>query len=289
MQKRSFILLFSLGVLAVAAACSDSAAPAGGGGGRGRGRGGEGGAVPVVTTKVVAARRPGRHRRHRQRRSVHHDFGPVAGDRDHRVDDVSRRRLRQERSAALHDRQAAVRGRRSGRPKPTWCATRRCSARPRPSWCATASQSEYATLTAQRQAQLAENGIVSKDVAEQARAAPTPVAAHHQGGPRRGRKREGAARRAAGDGGQRDACSSATRRITLADRRTQRQHRGQGRRSRDGQPDRADDDRAGRADLRHVLDARRRACRPSRRTRAAEDSGHRHVAGRRRRTSSKAS
>ena len=54
MQKRPFILIFSLGALAAAVACSDSASGGSGGGGRGRGRGGEGGAVPVVTAKVVA-------------------------------------------------------------------------------------------------------------------------------------------------------------------------------------------------------------------------------------------
>lgn len=57
MQKRALILILSLGALAAATACSDPAAGGAGGGGRGRGRGrgGEaGGAVPVVTAKVVA-------------------------------------------------------------------------------------------------------------------------------------------------------------------------------------------------------------------------------------------
>ena len=173
-----------------------------------------------------------------------------------RVDAVPRRRLRQERPAALHDRQAAVRGRApAGRGQP---GARSGAAQPGrgPAGARRGAMPNTPTLTAQRQAQLAENGIVSKDVAEQARAGADAVAGDRQGRPRGGRKRAGAARRPAGDGGQREACSSVTRH-PLADRRTQRQPRRQGRRSRHGQPDRADDDRAGRADLRHVLGAGR--------------------------------
>ena len=167
---------------------------------------------------------------------------------------VPRRRLRQEGPAALHDRQAAVRGRAAGRPRPTSCAIRRCSARPKRSSRATARRPSTRTLTA-RAPGAARRGRHRLEGRRRAGARRRRRdRRHRQGRPRRGRKREGAARRAAGDGGQREGAAR-LHEHHLADRRTHRQPHGQGRQSRDGQPDRADDDRAGRADLRHVLGA----------------------------------
>ena len=120
--------------------------------------------------------RAGRHRRGRKRRSVHHDFGPVAGDRPDRTGLLPRRRRRQEGRSALQDRSAAARigaaavagqrDARSGAAEPG-----RSAARSR------RRTAEYQQLTSERQAQLVARGIVSKDAGEQSRAQADATAA----------------------------------------------------------------------------------------------------------------
>ena len=88
--------------------------------GRGRGGRGGGGDAPVVTAKVAEKDVPDRHRGDRQRRSLRRPISvrsQVTGPLDRGA--VPRRRLRQEGTAALHDRSAAVRGgARAGRGQP---------------------------------------------------------------------------------------------------------------------------------------------------------------------------
>jgi multidrug efflux system membrane fusion protein len=169
-QTRSFIVLFSLGVLAVTAACSDSAATSGGGGGRGRGRGGEGGAVPVVTTKVV-------------QRDVPVDIAAIGNVEAYTMISVRSQVTGTIESATFHEGDFVKKDQLlfTIDKRPFEAALRQAEAnlvrdqallsQAEAQLGRDGSQSEYATLTAQRQAQLAEKGIVSKDVAEQARAA----------------------------------------------------------------------------------------------------------------------
>ena len=104
MSKRALLLVSGVVLLATAAGCSGSAAgTAGGGGGRGgRGRG-DGGAVPVVTTKVTE-------------RDVPVDLAAIGNVEAYTTISVRsqvtgllesrpvpRRRLREERASALHD------------------------------------------------------------------------------------------------------------------------------------------------------------------------------------------
>lgn len=176
MQKRPLILIVSLGALAAVAACSDSPAGGGGGGGRGRGRGGEAGAVPVVTAKVAARDVPvdiaaiGNVEAYTMISVRSQITGTIDSTEVHEGDFVKKDQLlftidkrpfeallRQVEANLLRDQamlaQAEAQLIRDG------------------------SNAEYSALTAQRQAKLADAGIVSKDVAEQSRAGADAIAA----------------------------------------------------------------------------------------------------------------
>jgi membrane fusion protein, multidrug efflux system len=169
-QKRSVIVLFSLGALAATAACSDSAVGSGGGGGRGRGRGGEGGAVPVVTAKVVE-------------RDVPVDIAAIGNVEAYTMISVRSQVTGVIEQAAIHEGDFVKKDQVlfTIDKRPFEAALRLAEAnlvrdqallsQAEAQLGRDGSQSEYQTLTAQRQAQLAEKGIVSKDIAEQARAA----------------------------------------------------------------------------------------------------------------------
>ena len=172
MQKRPFIVIFSLGVLVAAAACSDSGAvgTGGGGGGRGRGRGGDGGAVPVVTTKVAE-------------RDVPVDIAAIGNVEAYTMISVRSQVTGVIEQAAIHEGDFVKKDQLlfTIDKRPFEAALRLAEAnlvrdqallsQAEAQLTRDGSQSEYQTLTAQRQAQLAEKGIVSKDIAEQARAA----------------------------------------------------------------------------------------------------------------------
>jgi membrane fusion protein, multidrug efflux system len=169
-QKRSVIVLFSLGALAATAACSDSAVGSGGGGGRGRGRGGDGGAVPVVTAKVVE-------------RDVPVDIAAIGNVEAYTMISVRSQVTGVIEQAAIHEGDFVKKDQVlfTIDKRPFEAALRLAEAnlvrdqallsQAEAQLGRDGSQSEYQTLTAQRQAQLAEKGIVSKDIAEQARAA----------------------------------------------------------------------------------------------------------------------
>ena len=176
MQKRPFILIFSLGALAAAVACSDSASGGSGGGGRGRGRGGEGGAVPVVTAKVVA-------------RDVPVDIAAIGNVEAYTMISVRAQITGTIDSIAVHEGDFVKKDQLlfTIDKRPFEASLRQSEAnllrdqallsQSEAQLVRDGSNAEYSALTAQRQAKLAEAGIVSKDVAEQARAGADAVAA----------------------------------------------------------------------------------------------------------------
>ena len=123
---------------------------------------------------------------------------------------VPRRRLRQEGPAALQRRSAAVRGGAGSRPRRIWFATRRCSPGRGAARRATGRKPNTRSSAPSASSSWPTRGIISKDVAEQARAAARRERRARQGRPRVGRKRQGAARRPAGDGRHGAGLSSTT-------------------------------------------------------------------------------
>ena len=176
MQKRAFVLILGLGVLAVTAACSDSGAGGAGGGGRGRGRGGEAGAVPVVTAKVVA-------------RDVPVDIAAIGNVEAYTMISIRSQVTGIVEQAAIHEGDNVTKDQVlfSIDKRPFEASLRQAEAnlvrdqallsQAEAQLIRDGSNSEYATLTAQRQAKLADAGIVSKDVAEQSRAGADAIAA----------------------------------------------------------------------------------------------------------------
>ena len=176
MQTRSIIVILAVGVLAASAACSDSTSGAGGGGGRGRGRGGEGGAVPVVTAKVVA-------------RDVPVDIAAIGNVEAYTMISIRSQVTGIVEQALIHEGDNVRKDQVlfTIDKRPFEAALRQAEAnmvrdqallsQAEAQLVRDGSNSEYATLTAQRQAQLAEKGIVSKDIAEQSRAGADAIAA----------------------------------------------------------------------------------------------------------------
>ena len=176
MQKRALILIFSLGALAAAVACSDSAAGGAGGGGRGRGRGGEAGAVPVVTAKVVA-------------RDVPVDIAAIGNVEAYTMISVRAQITGTIESIAVHEGDFVKKDQLlfTIDKRPFEASLRQAEAnmlrdqallsQSEAQLVRDGSNAEYSALTAQRQAKLAEAGIVSKDIAEQARAGADAIAA----------------------------------------------------------------------------------------------------------------
>ena len=176
MQKRALILIVSLGALAAAVACSDSVSGGSGGGGRGRGRGGEAGAVPVVTAKVVA-------------RDVPVDIAAIGNVEAYTMISVRAQITGTIDSIAVHEGDFVKKDQLlfTIDKRPFEASLRQSEAnllrdqallsQSEAQLVRDGSNAEYSALTAQRQAKLAEAGIVSKDVAEQARAGADAVAA----------------------------------------------------------------------------------------------------------------
>ena len=221
-----------------------------GGGGRGRGRGGDGAAAPVVTAKVTSKRRAGRSGRDRQRRSVRQHLAALAGHRRPRTTVVPRRRSRQAGTAALHARSPSVRGgARAGRGEPG--ARPALLAQAEAQLARDASNAEYMQLTAERQQQLNQRGIISKDVAEQTRSQADATAAVVKADRASidSARAQLVAQQAAVDDRARVA---RLHHDQVADRRPDRQPRREGRQPGHREPDRADDDRAGAAGARHL-------------------------------------
>jgi multidrug efflux system membrane fusion protein len=168
-QTRPFIVISSLVVAAAATGCSGSAESTGGGGRGGRGRGGEAGAVPVVTTKVVE-------------RDVPVDIAAIGNVEAYTMISVRSQVTGQLEQTPFREGDFVKKGQVlfSIDKRPFEAALRQAEAnlvrdqallsQAEAQLARDGAQSEYTTLTAQRQAQLADKGIVSKDVAEQARA-----------------------------------------------------------------------------------------------------------------------
>ena len=175
MQKRAFILISSLVLLTAAAGCSGSAEGTGGGGRGGRGRGGDAGAVPVVTTKVVE-------------RDVPVDIAAIGNVEAYTTISVRSQVTGQLEQAAFREGDFVKKDQLlfTFDKRPFEAALRQAEAnlvrdqallsQAEAQLGRDGANAEYATLTAQRQAQLAEKGIVSKDVAEQARAGADAIA-----------------------------------------------------------------------------------------------------------------
>jgi multidrug efflux system membrane fusion protein len=175
-QTRSFIAITSLVLVALAAAgCSGSAETTRGGGRGGRGRGGEAGAVPVVTTKVVE-------------RDVPVDIAAIGNVEAYTMISVRSQVTGQLEQAPFREGDFVKKGQIlfSIDKRPFEAALRQAEANLLRDQALLAqaeaqlgrdgAQAEYSSLTAQRQASLAEKGIVSKDVAEQARAGADAIA-----------------------------------------------------------------------------------------------------------------
>jgi multidrug efflux system membrane fusion protein len=168
-QTRPFIVISSLVVLVAAAGCSGSAEGTGGGGRGGRGRGGDAGAVPVVTTKVVE-------------RDVPVDIAAIGNVEAYTMISVRSQVTGQLEQTPFREGDFVKKGQVlfSIDKRPFEAALRQAEAnlvrdqallsQAEAQLGRDGAQAEYTTLTAQRQAQLADKGIVSKDVAEQARA-----------------------------------------------------------------------------------------------------------------------
>jgi multidrug efflux system membrane fusion protein len=167
-QKRAFVLISGLILLVAAAACSDSPAGAGGGGRGGRGRG-DSGAVPVVTTKVAE-------------RDVPVDIAAIGNVEAYTMISVRSQVTGQLEQSPFREGDFVKKGQLlfSIDRRPFEAALRQAEAnmtrdkallsQAEAQLGRDGAQAEYSALTAQRQAQLAEKGIISKDVAEQARA-----------------------------------------------------------------------------------------------------------------------
>src|SRR3954471_2458287 len=168
-----------VGVAAAAAGCTSntSAAGPGGGGGRGgRGRGGDGGAAPVVTAKVVE-------------KDVPVDLAAIGNVEAYATISIRSQVTGQLTELAFHEGDLVKQG------QPLFTLDRRpfeaalaqadanllrdkaLLAQAEAQLARDAANAEYQQLAAERQAQLNQRGIISKDVAEQARSQADATAA----------------------------------------------------------------------------------------------------------------
>ena len=175
MSKRASILFSGLVLLIAATGCSGSAAGTGGGGRGGRGRG-DGGAVPVVTTKVTE-------------RDVPVDLAAIGNVEAYTTISVRSQVTGQLENAAFHEGDFVKKGQVlfTIDRRPFEAALEQASAnfvrdqallsQAEAQLARDGANAEYSQLTAERQAKLTKDGIISKDVAEQARAGAEATAA----------------------------------------------------------------------------------------------------------------
>jgi len=177
LSKRAFLLVSGFVLLVAAAGCSGSAAgTAGGGGGRGgRGRG-DGGAVPVVTAKVTE-------------RDVPVDLAAIGNVEAYTTISVRSQVTGQLETAPFHEGDFVRKGQVlfTIDRRPFESALEQAQAnlvrdqallsQAEAQLVRDGAQAEYSQLTAERQAKLTKDGIISKDVAEQARAGAEATAA----------------------------------------------------------------------------------------------------------------
>jgi multidrug efflux system membrane fusion protein len=177
LSKRAFVLVTGFVLLVGAAGCSGSAAgPGGGGGGRGgRGRG-EGGAVPVVTTKVAE-------------RDVPVDLAAIGNVEASTTISVRSQVTGQLQNVSFREGDFVKKGQLlfTIDRRPFEAALQQAQAnlvrdqallnQAEAQLTRDGAQAEYSQLSAERQANLQKNGIVSKDVLEQARASAEAQAA----------------------------------------------------------------------------------------------------------------
>jgi len=170
LSKRAFILVSGFVLLVAAAGCSGSAAGTGGGGGGRGGRGrGEGGAVPVVTTKVAE-------------RDVPVDLAAIGNVEAYTTISVRSQVTGQLKEVLFREGDFVKKGQplfTIGR-RPFEAALQQAQAnfvrdqallnQAEAQLTRDGAQAEYSQLSAERQASLQKNGIVSKDVLEQSRA-----------------------------------------------------------------------------------------------------------------------
>jgi multidrug efflux system membrane fusion protein len=180
LSKRACILVSGLVLLVTTitgAACSGSAAGSGGGGGRGgRGRGDGGGAVPVVTTKVAE-------------RDVPVDLAAIGNVEAYTTISVRSQVTGQLQDAAFREGDFVKKGQVlftiDRRPfesaleqaQANFVRDQALLSQAEAQLARDGAQAEYSQLTSERQATLNKNGIVSKDIVEQSRAAAEATAA----------------------------------------------------------------------------------------------------------------
>ncbi len=175
LSKRACLLLSGCVLLAVAAGCSGSAASSGGGGRGGRGRG-DFGAVPVVTTKVAE-------------RDVPVDIAAIGNVEAYTTISVRSQVTGQLEMANFREGDFVKKGQVlfTIDKRPFEAALQQAEAnltrdqallsQAEAQLTRDGAQAEYQQLTSERQASLQGRGIVSKDVAEQARSAAEAAAA----------------------------------------------------------------------------------------------------------------
>ncbi len=177
LSKRACMLLSGLVLLVAVTGCSGQAASTGGGGGRGgRGRGDFGGAVPVVTTKVAE-------------RDVPVDLAAIGNVEAYTTISVRSQVTGQLEQALFREGDFVTKGQVlfTIDKRPFEAALQQAQAnmtrdqallnQAEAQLARDGAQAEYQQLTAERQADLNKKGIVSKDVAEQARASSEASAA----------------------------------------------------------------------------------------------------------------
>src|SRR3954469_15990438 len=174
---RSLVIFAAGGSALAGAACGSNTSAAGpGGGGRGRGRGGEGGAAPVVTSKVASKSVPvdlaaiGNVEAYASISLRSQVTGTVQELSFHEGDLVKQGQLlftldRRPFEAAFAQADANL------------ARDRALLAQAEAQLARDASNAEYQQLTAERQQQLNQRGIISKDVAEQTRSQADATAA----------------------------------------------------------------------------------------------------------------
>ena len=176
LSKRACTLVSGLVLLVAAAGCSGSAAGTGGGGRGGRGRGDGGGAVPVVTTKVTE-------------RDVPVDLAAIGNVEAYTTISVRSQVTGQLESAPFREgdfvRKGQVLFTIDRRPfesayeqaQANLVRDQALLSQAEAQLVRDGAHAEYSQLTAERQAKLTKDGIISKDDAEQARAGADATAA----------------------------------------------------------------------------------------------------------------
>jgi membrane fusion protein, multidrug efflux system len=177
LSKRAYMLFSGLVLLVAAAGCSGQAASNSGGGGRGgRGRGDGGGAVPVVTTKVIE-------------RDVPVDLAAIGNVEAFTTISVRSQVTGLLQMVSFREGDFVKKGQVlfTLDKRPFEAALQQADAnlvrdqallsQAEAQLARDGANAEYSQLTAERQASLAKNGILSKDVAEQARAGAEATAA----------------------------------------------------------------------------------------------------------------